>query len=156
MSSSTRVTRAAKVLAQQILEHWEDAQITNGTEPDGLNVIRTLVVAEPVGAPLGDVLVAILPHDRRIQDLDLDPETGDLTIEFAPTRHADDSTPFPIAEVLRVQGAAEAPKNGAQGDEGSPEAPKSTKGAKKAAAPKKPEGPDVVVEAEDVVEEVQS
>lgn len=130
-----RITRAAKTLVAQILQRYEDADIRNDAEPDGLGVHRALVVAEPVGEQLFDLLVPIAQTDRRIASLHVDDDKA-LTITFAADRHADDNSPFPLAEVESVQSADETDEVGSGAPDSPPVEEAPTKPAKKAAAKK--------------------
>lgn len=133
----TRITRAARTLTQQIWERWPDANVTAHGDPDGLDVVRGLAVDGEVAEPLFTLLVPIADHDRRISQLRLSDDGDVLVIEFASDRHADETTPFPLAEVAAVQ--QEDDVNGGQGDDepsGGESDPAST--AEKAAARKAP------------------
>lgn len=133
---STRVTYAAKTLAQQILEHWPDAIVTNGGEPDGLGVLRQLEVARPEAEEIMAVLLPIAEHDSRLRTLEL-PVDGSLIITFSSATVADRRDRFPIREVLKVQKASEADETGAQSDEQVEDGPKVADGPKKRSAAKK-------------------
>lgn len=144
----TRPTRAAKVLAQQILEHWEDAAVAFVGEPDGLGVIRALQVEEPVAEPLFNALMPIAELDRRITSLELK-DDGPLVINFATDRHADIADKFPLAQVLRVQNPPQTDEEPPQEPEQPKAGAKSTKTAKKASAAKKPVGDEPVEDGEE-------
>lgn len=133
---STRVTYAAKTLAQQILEHWPDAIVTNGGEPDGLGVLRQLEVARPEAEEIMAVLLPIAEHDSRLRTLEL-PDDGPLTITFSSATVADRRGRFPLREVLKVQKASEADETGAQSDEQGEDGPKVADEPKKRSAAKK-------------------
>lgn len=135
----TRITRAAKTLVAQILERYEDADIQNGPEADGLGVHRQLIVAAPVAEPLFDLLLPIAMHDGRIESLNIRSDGKDLIITFSPDRFADEAHPFPLAEVEAVQKGDEADEVAASGPDAPPvgeQAREPVKPAKKAAAKK--------------------
>lgn len=144
----TRVARAAKTLAQQILTQWPDATVTNAPEEeaDGLGVLRSLRVDAPEGEQVFEVLKAIMPHDHRIKSLGWDNEAKAVTVTVASNRLGDLTDPFAIPAVVAVQDDAETDVNSGSGPSEAPsdqsdDKPKGKKAAAKKATAKS-EDPD--------------
>lgn len=133
----TRTTFSARTLAQQILQRWPDAKITNPDEPDGLGIHRQLQIEQPEAVEIFDVLVPIAQHDRRILTLDLR-DGGPLTVTFSSdSKVVDVHTKFPIDEVAEIQKGDEAGEVAASGPDSPAADPESAKPAKRATAAKK-------------------
>lgn len=89
---------AAKTLLRQVEEAKPKMKVDYG-EPDGLNRIRSLEFDTRTSKWLAPILEACA--DSRIAALPMS-DKNRLTVRFVPTVHADDTTPFQIAEADSV------------------------------------------------------
>lgn len=92
-----RATYAARTLADQVTAARSRAKVKN-TNPDGLNVYRSMSFDKPTSKWLHPLLEAI--EDPRITALDF--EDGVLTVTFSAGTDADTRDQFPLDSVSDI------------------------------------------------------
>lgn len=87
-----RLPYAAETLLDQVLEEKPKAEMQNHSDPDGLDVVRTVKFDKRTSAWLADRLT---DEDPRIESVELT-EAGYLHVTFVPGIEADQRDPFDL------------------------------------------------------------
>lgn len=99
MANTVRLPRAAKTLSDQVSSLKARTKVERYGEPDGFNVVRSIIFNKATSTWLAPILDII--EDRRIAALRVRND-GRLIVTFAPGAVADQTDPFPLEKVARI------------------------------------------------------
>lgn len=99
MANTVRLPRAAKTLSDQVSSLKARTKVERYGEPDGFNVVRSIIFNKATSTWLAPVLDII--EDRRIAALRVRAD-GRLIVTFVSSPAADSTEPFPLEKVNRI------------------------------------------------------